>query len=196
MYNFKSLFCAGLLVVLYSCAAKIYFDKDESYSFNKVETFAWYPKDPVNFNNPDFDNQIIETNIKNYSSTEIKSRGMVVSVDLPDVIFDYQIMIEQKVQTVKTPYHNYPYNYNAAGNAIYRPNNPASNYNSQGVSGYTTQEIPYKEGRLTIMMIDRKTNRMIWRGWSASTVTNPSKYESELHADVRKIFTKFPKKRR
>ncbi len=196
MYNFKCLFCVGLLISLWSCTAKIYSDKDESFSFNKVETFAWYPKDPVSFKNPDFDNQIIETNIKNYSSIEIKSRGLVVSVDSPDVIFDYQIMIEQKTQTVKTPYHNYPYNYNSAGNVINRPNSPSNNYLSQGVSGYTTQEIPYKEGRLTITMTDRKTNRMIWRGWSESTVTNPRKYESELHDDVRKIFTKFPKKRR
>jgi len=192
MDNTRRVVCVVLLVAMASCAGQIYSDRDSAYPFTQIKTFAWYPKNPVDFKSSEFDNQIIESNIKNIASAELKRRGLKVSIDSPDVILDYQIMIEQKVETVQTPVYNSPYNYGY--NNPYRPSPVAIN-TAPYISGYTTQQIPYNEGTLTILMIERKSNRMIWRGWSESTVTDGQTYESEMHEDIIDIFKRFPLKK-
>jgi hypothetical protein len=84
----------------------------------------------------------------------------------------------------------HPYNYNGYNpyiNNVYVPPTPY-------IVGYSTQDIPYQEGTLTVIMIDRKTNRLIWKGWAIGTVTDEATYEWELHGDIHRIFNRFPLK--
>jgi len=62
------------------------------------------------------------------------------------------------------------------------------------VVGYNTQQVPYTEGTLVIEVIDRKTNQLVWKGWSVGTLNNEEDLEQQLPKDIRKIFTKYPVK--
>jgi len=41
-------------------------------------------------------------------------------------------------------------------------------------------------------VIDRKSNKLVWRGWSVGTVTNPQSFEKELPKTIHKIFARYP----
>jgi len=182
-----------IVFVLNSCLAyDISSDRDNNADFGKYKTFAWYAKDPQALKNDQFDNQIIESNIKNYVSAELKKRGMRVDLDNPDILFDYDLMVQKKVDQVQTPVYAHPYNY-----GYYNPYRPLLNpyvYPSTFV-GYQTQDIPYKEGTLTISVVEKNSNKLVWRGWSVGTLTNGQTYESDLQSDIHAIFRQFPIKK-
>ncbi|MCU0355344.1 MAG: DUF4136 domain-containing protein [Cytophagales bacterium] len=186
----KPLLCAlCIAALLFGCAPAIYSDQDSGADFSRYKTFAWYAKPPQGFKNQKFDNQIVESNVKNYASAELKARGFTVQVDTPDVLLDYEVNVAHKTEQVSNPVYSHPYNY-----TYYNPATrsyglaTAPSY----VMGYQTQNVPYEEGTLTIVMIDRRTNRLVWKGWSDGTVSDEQTYESELLSDIHRIFKKFP----
>lgn len=194
----------GLIILLLSsCAAtSISSDYNRSLDFKAYKTFAWLPKTHDPKNDGPFDNQIVETNIKNLGSGELKSRGYKVDVDEPDLLIDFYIDVANKVDHVTTPVYGYSYNYNgnfagAYNNNMYSYRNSYYNNNSYintapVVVGYNTQDVPYEQGTLTILIIERKTNTLVWKGWSVGTVTDESSFEYELPSDMRRLFKEFP----
>jgi hypothetical protein len=211
MRNYIYLLLFSLIHILSGCAVSIYSSRDENVNFNNYKTFAWNPKVHT-VKNPIFDNQIIESNVKNFGSAELKRRGMFSDVDSADLIFDYELVITDKTYQESQPiygqqtrivrpynpyngqnsYYNNPYNYNY-------PNYNYNNYNNSYITtpyvvGYKTINVPYEEGTLTIMAIDRRRNRLIWKGVAVGTVTDEQTYEYELHSDMRRIFKEYPLK--
>jgi hypothetical protein len=200
--TFKNIVYNIVVIVLFnSCApTTIYSDYSKTTDFKSYTSFAWLPKnhDPQQ-EHTQFDNGIVETNIKNLASGELKSRGYVINTNEPDVLLDFHIDVANKVEHVSTPIYAHPYNYNNYNN--YNPNRPYNNniysnnnsyYNTTTIVGYNTQNIPYEEGTLTILMIERKSNRLLWKGWSVGTVTDEQTFEYELPSDIRRLFKQFP----
>jgi hypothetical protein len=203
--NIPLFFCVGLLAtVLSSCApTAISSDYNRSLNFAAYKTFAWLPKTHDPKNDGPFDNQIVETNIKNLGSGELKSRGYTIDTNEPDLLIDFYVDVANKVEHVTSPVYSYPYNYNgnfsgAYNNGMYSyrnsyyGNNSYMNNNMPNVVGYTTQNIPYEEGTLTIVIIDRKTNTLVWKGWSVGSVTDESGFEYELPSDMHRLFKEYP----
>jgi hypothetical protein len=206
--------CACIVIItplLNSCApTTVYSDYTRTTDFKSYKSFAWLPKNHDPQQNATFDNAIVETNIKNLASGELKNRGYQVNTAEPDILVDFHIAVADKVQQVSTPIYGHPYNYNNYNN-YYNTNNPNraynnsmysynNSYNNNGyynnaattIVGYNTQNIPYEEGTLTIIMIDRKSNQLIWKGWSVGTVTDEQTFEYELSSDIRRLFKEFP----
>ena len=192
-----------VFLLLSSCApTAIFSDYNRSLDFKTYKTFAWLPKTHDPKNDGPFDNQIVETNIKNLGSGELKSRGYKVDTNAPDLLIDFYVDVANKVDHVSTPVYGYAYNYNgnfsgAYNNNMYSYRNSYYGNNSYlntapVVVGYTNQDIPYEEGTLTILIIDRKTNTLIWKGWSVGSVTDESSFEYELPSDMKRLFKEFP----
>ncbi|HSZ71732.1 MAG TPA: DUF4136 domain-containing protein [Cytophagaceae bacterium] len=200
-----------VMVLLSSCApTMVSSDYSRSTDFRNYKTFAWLPKTHDSQNDSQFDNQIVETNIKNLGSGELKSRGYTVDVDQPDLLIDFYVTVANKVEHVSTPVYGYAYNYNnynnyngnynnpyrnniySNGNSYYNNNSYLNNNMTTTIVGYKTQDIPYEEGTLTIVILDRKTNELVWKGWSVGTVTDESSFEYELPSDIRRLFKQFP----
>lgn len=194
--------------LLISCApTRVSSNYVKSIDFKVYKSFAWLSKTHQSCDSV-LDNQIVETNIKNLVSGEMKSRGLVVDVNEPDLLLDFYIDIADKVDQVTTPVYGYAYNYNNyyngfnradynnrmyyRHNSYYNNNSYLYNNRTQQIIGYNTQDIPYQEGTLTILMIDRKSNRLVWKGWSVGTITDEAAFEYELPSDVRRLFKQFP----
>ena len=190
---------ALIILNLFSCASsEIFTDSDTSVNLSRYQSFAWYPVSNDEFANNLFNNQIIENNIKTEASDLLQQKGYVANIDSPDIIFEYHIVIEKKIRQDQQPiYNNNPYNYRNMGN--YNPNwrhanmNNINNFNNAPyIVGYKTVDIPYEEGTFTINGIDRRTNRLVWRGWAVGTVVDPMQYEDDIKRDIQHIFKNFP----
>jgi hypothetical protein len=205
-----SIYLAGMMLLLNACApTTIYSDYSKTIDFKSYKSFAWLPKNHNPQQDSAFDNSILESNIKNLASGELKSRGYQVNTNEPDVLLDFHITLANKVDQVSTPVYGYAYNYNNY-NSYYNSYNPGvpyynniytynnSYYNNSyfnaptSVIGYTTENIPYEEGTLTILMIDRKSNQLVWKGWSVGSVTDEQTFEYELASDIHRLFKEFP----
>ena len=198
----KNLIKANLIMLtlsIVSCASsEIFTDSDTSINMSKYQSFAWYPVSNEEFANNEFNNQIVENNIKTEASSQLQQKGYIADIDSPDIIFEYHIMVEKKTRQEQQPvYNNNPYNYRNMGN--YNPNwrnnnqNNINNFNNAPyIVGYKTVEIPYEEGTFTINAIDRRTNRLVWRSWAVGTVVDPLQYENDIKRDIQRIFKNFP----
>jgi hypothetical protein len=198
--------CLAFMLIAGCATFDVYSDYDKSIDFRSYKTFAWLPNPDQPYKNSRFNNQIMESNVKNYAGKEMEMLGYSVELDSPDLILEYNFMIEKKVSTVQIPIYNnqvptYPYPYSNYPNNYRLRNNPQyDRYQrySYGYSpppyiiGYKTDEIPYKEGTLTISVIDQKSNKLIWRGWSVSTVSDPQSYSQDLAKNIHKIFANYP----
>jgi hypothetical protein len=57
--------------------------------------------------------------------------------------------------------------------------------------GYERDERPIKEGTVTISMIDTKTDKTVWQGWTTDEVNSKNLTTKEIQNSVRSIFKKF-----
>jgi hypothetical protein len=193
-YNIASVII--LLTIIAACSSVTTFsDRDKAANFSNYKTFAWLPNPADSFANELFSNEIIETNVKNYVNKEMQDRGYVIDIDSPDLILEYNVDIERKNRVETAPMYQYPYNYNWSYNPNYdryfgyRFGNPSS---PAPYETYTSERIPYNEGTLTIGVIDRRTNKLVWRGWSTGTIIDPTTYRANLERDIHTMFLEYP----
>ena len=59
--------------------------------------------------------------------------------------------------------------------------------------GYDTYNAPAREGTVTITMIDPRTDKPIWQGWTTEQMENRKMTNEELTNAVHKILKKFEK---
>ena len=57
--------------------------------------------------------------------------------------------------------------------------------------GYDRDERRVKEGTVTISMIDTRTDKTVWQGWSTDEVDGRNVSSKEAEAAVKSIFKKF-----
>src|SRR5258705_6128169 len=169
-----------------SCGVTTHVEAAAGVNFNNYKTFGW-----ANGNGEkkeDADNGIVDNNIKNAITSQLESKGWTEATQNPDVILDYNVMVEKKVNQVSEPVYSYPYThyyYNGwrrRRGYMYYPND---------LVGYHTYNVPFKEGTLTVNMVDTKTNKLIWQGSAQGDVSNKTVTTGEMQTDVTSIFKKF-----
>jgi len=170
-----------------SCSVTTHVETAAGVNFSNYKTFGW-----ANGNGEkkedSADNDIVDNNIKNAISMQLKNKGWKETTQAPDVILDYNVMVEKKVNQVSEPVYNYPYThyyYNRRRhgmNYMYYPND---------LMGYHTYNVPFKQGTLTVNMIDAKTNKLIWEGAAQGDVSSKTVTTGEMQTDVTSIFKKF-----
>jgi hypothetical protein len=57
--------------------------------------------------------------------------------------------------------------------------------------GYERDERPIREGTVTISMIDTKTDKTVWQGWTTDEVNSRNLTTKEIQNSVKSIFKKF-----
>jgi hypothetical protein len=170
-----------------SCSVATHFETAPGVNFSNYKTFGWANgngeiKEDV------ADNDIVDANIKNSISQQLETKGWKETSANPDVILDYNVMVVRKVNQVSEPVYNYPYThyfYNGwrrRRGYMYYPND---------LMGYHTYNVPFKQGTLTVNMVDAKTNKLIWQGSAQGDVSNSTVTTAEVKTDVTSIFKKF-----
>lgn len=92
-------------------------------------------------------------------------------------------------------YTVYPYTYHfQQGINIYNTTPHGFTYGNPYVPyviGNYFEKIDFSEGTLIIDMIDRKTNKLVWRGWSKEAITEPGDFEKHLTPKITAIMELF-----
>lgn len=173
---------SGLLLA--GCASTAYIEKDDNTDFSKYQTFSWIKKDSQNVNASAIANERVQTAV----NQELVKNGWRLVEANPDVLLSFDVLVERNVKQETEPVYTRPYTrvyynpYTRRYGTIYYP---------PQFLGYDNYETAIREGTLTVTMIDAKTDKTVWQGWTTTEVQSGKMMSKEVDASVRSIFRKF-----
>ena len=187
----RNLGLSGLLliatIVMAGCGVQSYVEKDPSVDLNNYKTFAWINDKGSKHENGKPYKDFKETYLMELVTKELEKNGWQKAKSNPDVLIDYDIMIENETRRESDPVYSrstvrYFYNpYTRRVNSVYYP----SRY-----LGENTYTVPYKSGTITINIVDNSTDRLVWQGWAETEVTTKNISREDMDKIVKSIFKK------
>ena len=176
---------SGLLLA--GCASVAHVEKDKTVNFNNYHSYAWVEtKESKNDSNVKV-SDLTERIIKEAVNNEMAKTGWKESKK-PDVLLTYDILVERGIKEQNNPVYSQPYTryyynpYSRRYVAVYYPSQ---------FMGYDNDQQQVKEGTITIRLIDVKTDKTIWQGWTTDEVNSRNLTSKEIQNGVKSIFRKF-----
>lgn len=179
----------AIVFLLASCTSTAHIEKDDSTDFSRYKTFAWIEKDGQGNSDKNKNNNLTEQKIRQAVNAElVKTAGWREVKHKPDVLLSYDVLVERSSREINSPVYSRPFT-----RLIYNPYTRRYTtiyYPSQFV-GYERDERPIREGTVTITMIDARTDKAVWQGWTTEEVNSKNLTTKEIQYAVRSIFKKF-----
>lgn len=174
-----NLITAICLLIISACSApsKVS-DAYADFDLSQFKTYDFYGIEGMDEQSPDFEANIsfLESEITN----AMNQRGLSRSSDNPDLKINLGIIVEDKVQTRTTSLATDPFMYS-------------------GQRSYTweSKEVPvnkYKEGSLTMHIVDNSTNAVAWVGTASRVLPKKNEKKQKAAQDViDELFTEIDK---
>ena len=189
MKLWKYLSSAVIAAFLFTaCKSPVYVQRDSTVDLKNYQTYMW-----VNTANGENDNSTRPTSyadmsVKNAVDNELSEVGWREVSENPDVLLSYDVLVERTVDQRSNPVYSQSFSrwyfnpYTKRWNAFYYP--------SQFL-GYQTYEVPVKEGTITVTMIDARSDKLAWQGWTTEQLNYSRLTDEEISRSVRNIFGKF-----
>jgi hypothetical protein len=174
----------AFVFLLASCASTAHIEKDDNADFSHYKTFAWIDKDGEGKRA----NDLTEQKIRLAVNKELEKTGWREVRNRPDVLLSYDVLVERSVKESSSPVYSRPYS-----RLVYNPytRRYTTIYYPSELVGYDRDQRPVKEGTVTISMIDTKTDRTVWQGWTTDEVNGKNLTSKEIQNSVKSIFRKF-----
>jgi hypothetical protein len=171
-------------VLLAGCAGPAHIEKDETVNFNKYKTFIWLHGDNGKLENQ---SDLVESKIRGAVTKEFEKLGWRETKNKPDVILDYDVLVDRTTREQRDPVYSQPYT-----RLVFNPytRRYATIYYPSQFLGYESYEKIIKEGTITITMIDAKTDKVVWQGWTTGQVNSQHLTSKEIQKAVAGIFKK------
>ncbi len=176
------------VLLLASCGSTAHIEKDDKTDFSRYKSFAWVDKDGEGKNDANKKNDLTEQRIRDAVNKELEKTGWKEVKNRPDVLLTYDVLVERGTKSSSNPVYSRPYS-----RLVYNPytRRYTTIYYPSQFEGYERDERPIKEGTVTISMIDTKTDKTVWQGWTTDEVNSRNLTTKEIQNSVRSIFKKF-----
>ncbi len=180
---------AAVIFLLASCATSTHIEKDDSINFNDYKTFAWLEKNPNAEKGKNKQSDLTEQRIREAVNKELaKSAGWREVKSRPDVFLSYDVLVERGTSESTSPVYSRPFSrvfYNRSTGRYFTVYYPSQ------FAGYERDERSIREGTVTISMIDGRTDKTVWQGWTTDEVNSRNLTSREIQNSVKSIFKKF-----
>ncbi|MGW8124123.1 DUF4136 domain-containing protein [Roseivirga echinicomitans] len=166
------LFC----FVAFSCSERLYVtsDQEKGTDFTQYKTYAWADEQEKPGNsNPMFDNELNRRRIIEAIEVEMKALGFEKTNASPDLLVDFHIVIDQKVNSMT--HNDFP-------------------YDVRYWSDYQVETYTFNQGSIVIHLVDNEKELMVWQGIGSKALDDvPAKdAEERLKKGVKAIMSKYP----
>lgn len=185
--------CGLLMMVISSCSNYNYYAVSNK-KLTEYRTYAWLPENKSKASNI-YDNDVAADKIVESASMELDKRGFKLNNRRPDVLIRYTAVVNKETKS-----YNEPVYYDAPGRYVPRvglhPGRAFYYYAYRDpfpvYVGSEQRTVNVKQGSIMIDLIDRKTKKVVWRGWAEGELNNPEKAIAELPKVIENIFKKLP----
>ncbi|HEX2629769.1 MAG TPA: DUF4136 domain-containing protein [Chitinophagaceae bacterium] len=175
-------------VIIAGCSAPVHVQKDDAVDLNNYKTYMWVDTRANENDNASRAAAYADIAVRNAANEQLRKMGWQEVSENPDALVSYDILVERSVDQRSDPVYSQPFTrvyynrFSRRWNTIYFP--------SQFV-GYQNYEVPVKEGTITISIMDSKTDKAIWQGWTTDNMNYSQFTSEEITRSVRNIFNKF-----
>ena len=173
-------------LLLVSCASVAHVERDETVDFSNYKTFAWI--DTKEKKDQQKGSDLLEKNVVQAVNAELQKAGWRESKTKPDVLLSYDVLVEKAIKEDRNPLYSRSFT-----RTYYNPYTRRwfSVYYPSQFMGYDERAYEVREGTVTISMIDAKTEKTIWQGWTTDQVNSRNLTSKEIQSSVKSIFRKF-----
>ncbi len=179
---------AVLLILLFavlSCSSPAYVEKDNSVNLKDYKTYMWVDTRASENDGSSRATAFADLSIHNAVNEELSQWGWREVSDNPDVLVGYDVLVERGVDTQSQPVYSQPFSrfyynpYSRRWSTIYYP--------SQFL-GYQEYQVPVREATVTVSMMDAKSDKKIWQGWTTERLGSAGISDLDVKKSVRNIF--------
>ena len=176
------------VVLLASCGTTAHIEKDDNADFTRYKSFKWIDKDGEGKSDVNRGNDFTEQRIRDAVNKELEKSGWKEVKNRPDVLLSYDVLVERGTIESTNPVYTRP-----TSRVVFNPytRRYTTLYYPSQFAGYERDERPIREGTVTISMIDTKTDKTVWQGWTTDEVNSKNLTTKEIQNSVRSIFKKF-----
>ncbi len=181
-----SVFIAGFFAA--ACSSPVYVQKDESVNLNNYRTYMWVNTQATQTENGTRPISYADVSVRNAVNAELNQLGWrEVSTD-PDMLLSYDVLVESSVEQRSDPVYTQSFT-----RWYYNPYSRrwVNLYYPSQFLGYQSYEVPVKEGTITISMMDARTDKVVWQGWTTENMNYSRFRDEDISRSVRNIFNKF-----
>ncbi|HEV7621051.1 MAG TPA: DUF4136 domain-containing protein [Flavisolibacter sp.] len=190
MTYFKSFAMIAFAGFIFSgCASVAHVEKDRTVNFSSYHTYSWAEtKDEKSDSAKVKISDLTERKIREAVDAEMIKTGWKEVKHKPDVLLDYDVSFERATKNANNPVYSQPYTryyfnpYTRRWNSIYYPSD---------FMGYDNSQRQVREGTITISMIDAKSDKTVWQGWTTGEVNSRNLTGREIQSSIKNIFRKF-----
>jgi hypothetical protein len=179
----------GLIIpvlLVASCATPAYVERDEKADFSRYKTFAWIDNNKKEDKNRH--DEFMKKHVQEAVTAKLEKEGWKEEKNKPDVLISYDMLVEKSTKETSNPVYSLPYRrifynpyYRRYGSILY----------PSYFMGYDDNAEEVQKGTLTITMVDAKTDKTIWQGWTTDEVNSRNVTRKEIQNSVNAIFRKF-----
>lgn len=173
------------LITLTSCAtSNVATNVDSTINIPAYRTFAWLQDS--SWRETKFDNAVLQRGIEQEGVRILTAKGYTLDTLYAEFLVHHHIAVESQMRDIQAQNYSYAPNGLTRGNGYY-----LSTYQPLMISNKFAPA-PYREGTLIVDIIDRKQQRLVWRGWSEQTSDNLSDFDRSLEKRLKDILLQFP----
>jgi hypothetical protein len=174
-------------VLLMACSPAAHIEKDEDTDFSRFKTYSWMDNENGK-NRKNKINNLTEQNIQAAVNEELRKEGWREVKNNPDVLIGYDILVERATRERSNPVYSQPFT-----RVYYNPytRRYGTLYYPSRFLGYDNDAYTTKEGTITVSMVDVRTDKTVWQGWTTSEVNSSNLTRREIQTGVKSIFRKF-----
>ena len=179
---------SALLLLLVGCSPVVEVQKDESVNFSKYRTYSWVETHISETREEKRALEFADISVRNAANRALASYGWKEVEQDPDVLISYDVLVERSTVRNSDPvysqgyYRNYFNPYTRRWQTLYYPSR---------FLGYDTYETQVKEGTVSLSMVDARTDKLVWQGWTTEQVSSSRFTADELTNAINHIFKKF-----
>lgn len=177
------LLLVAAMTLLAGCATgpRIVTDADAGADFSRYRTWGWYQ--PLAMEQSGYSTPLT-SRIKDSIQREMQARGYVYTTSTPDLLINFQGVLQEKTAVSSMPRSDIQYYYS---------------YRHRAYVGFPvwydeTRVSTYREGTLSVDVVDARRNHLVWTGDAIGRVVRKASNDRLADADVaiREIFAQYP----
>ncbi len=170
---------SALALLLAACSPRIYVEQDDTAHLGAYHSYAWLSPPPGPVRDPILDSQIFEGRVQRAVEADLKARGYTPAADPAgaDFLVTYHTVSKQKLDSGGVGFgfgvvDAFPRGF---GTVVVAP--PVESRD---------------EGTLMLDMIDGKSKRLVWRGWTSGWLNQDNYTDAAVASAVHQILDKLP----
>jgi hypothetical protein len=183
-----SVFAVAAGIFLGGCANTAHIEKASSADMSSYKTYSWITPEKKKGEKRDRRNDIALQNLQQAVNDELQKIGYTEVKSNPDVLVNSELLVQRTEKAQSDPVYSQPFT-----RTYYNPRTGrySNFYYPSQFEGYNNYSTTVKEGTITVMLIDSRTDKTVWQGWSTDELNYAQITDKEINKNVKSIFKKF-----